>query len=316
MDFDELEAFLALADTLHFGRAASRVALSPSALSRLILRLEEETGILLFIRDSRQVSLTEDGKLFRDFAQESVFRKNDLHTRFASKKEGLGGILRIYASVTACYSILPSFVEALTKEYPQVRLSIETGDPALAADTVREGRADIAISALPPGGIEDLLCHSVKKTPLVFAAARSGPYGSLSLPVKTSKSYTKQLRLILSTVPLILPRTGLARQRFDHWVHQQRIGTNNSKFLPEITAETAGNEALLALARLGAGLALVPRLVLENSPFAQGLVLYPTDNDFGEYDIGFVQKRNESQPSRKILLDAVETLIQSIWPNE
>lgn len=316
MDFHELEAFLALADTLHFARAASRVALSPSALSRLIFRLEEEAGVPLFVRDSRQVSITEDGAIFRDFAQESVFRRDDLQIKFSSKTDQPGGILRIYASVTACYSILPPFVEALSQEYPEVRLSIETGDPASAADTVREGRADLAVTALPPEGFDDLLCHSVKKTPLVFAASRSSQYGNLDLSAKTPKAYAKQLELVLSSVPLILPRTGLARQRFDHWVHQRRIGTSNRNFTPEITAETAGNEALLALARLGVGLALVPRLVLENSPFAEGLVLYPTDRDFGEYDIGFVQKLSESESSRKVLLDAVESLIRRTWPND
>lgn len=320
MDFHELEAFLALADTLHFGRAAARAALSPSALSRLITRLEEEQGVALFERDSRRVELTEEGKLFREFARESVFRKNDLLHRFASRSERPGGILRIYASVTACYSILPPLVEALSAEHPEVRLSIDTGDPAPAADAVRENRADIAISALPDGGFEDLLSHSVRKTPLVFAAAKNGPYGALALPPASidnepSREETQQREQVLENVPLILPRTGLARYRFDQWVQKRRTVTGEA-FSPEITAETAGNEALLALARLGAGLALVPRLVLENSPFAEGLVLYRAGKDFGEYDIGFVQKKQAESPAREALLTAVHTLIRRIWPHE
>lgn len=320
MDFHELEAFLALAETLHFGRAAARAALSPSALSRLISRLEEEQGVSLFIRDSRKVELTEEGKLFCEFARESIFRKNDLQHRFAARSERPSGILRIYASVTACYSILPPLVEALAADFPEVRLSIDTGDPAPAADAVRENRADIAISALPEGGFEDLVCHSVRKTPLVFAASKNGPFGTLDLPLggnTVSDSSPDPLRMekVLSSVPLILPRTGLARYRFDQWVQKRRTITGEA-FFPEITAETAGNEALLALARLGAGLALVPRLVLENSPFAEGLVLYQAGHDFGDYDIGFIQKKHEASPAREILLDSVYTLIRRIWPHE
>ena len=316
MDFHELEAFLALADTLHFGRAASRAALSPSALSRLITRLEEEQGVALFERDSRRVELTEEGNLFREFARESVFRKNDLLHRFASRSERPGGILRIYASVTACYSILPPFVEALSAEHPEVRLSIDTGDPAPAADAVRENRADIAISALPDGGFEDLLSHSVRKTPLVFAAAKNGPYGALALPPASidnepSREETQQREQVLENVPLILPRTGLARYRIDQWVQKRRTVTGEP--FPGNYGRNRGNEALLALARLGAGLALVPRLVLENSPFAEGLVLYRAGKDFGEYDIGFVQKQAES-PAREALLTAVHTLIRRIGP--
>jgi LysR family positive regulator for ilvC len=74
MDFHELEAFLALADTLHFARAAAQVHLSPSALSRLLSRLEEEVGVPLFAREHRQVSLTPEGETFLAFARDSVHR--------------------------------------------------------------------------------------------------------------------------------------------------------------------------------------------------------------------------------------------------
>ena len=59
MDFHEQEGFLALAENLHFARASAKVHLSPSALSRLIGRLEEELGVILFERDTRRVKVTD-----------------------------------------------------------------------------------------------------------------------------------------------------------------------------------------------------------------------------------------------------------------
>ena len=292
MDFHELEAFLALADTLHFARAASQVYLSPSALSRLLARLEEELGVTLFERDTRQVSLTTEGETFLFFARESIHRRDDLKLRLAERDDRLRGILRVYASVTACYSILPPFVESLAREHPALKLSIETGDPSDAADAVRDGRAELALDALPSNGFRDLECYSVRKTPLVFVSSLSGAYGNIELSLDNpsmkntgllSASLDKKLSHVLSTVPLILPKTGLARERFDRWIRTHGIK-------PEIAAETAGNEAVLALARLGLGLGLVPSLVLENGPFAEGLVLYNAGPEFGDYDIGFVQK--------------------------
>jgi LysR family positive regulator for ilvC len=73
----------------------------------------------------------------------------------------------------------------------------------------------------------------------------------------------------------------LARERFDRWARQTNLR-------PQIAAETAGNEAVLALARLGLGLGLVPRLVLENSPFAEGLQVAEPEESLGDYDLGFV----------------------------
>jgi LysR family transcriptional regulator, positive regulator for ilvC len=292
MDFHELEAFIALANTLHFAQAAAIVHLSPSALSRLLSRLEEETGAALFERDTRQVTLTREGEQFLEFAKESVYKKDDMILKLSEKDDKLHGILRVYASVTACYSILPPFVEALAREHPGLRLSVETGDPADAATAVREGRAELALDALPENGFRELDCYSVRKTPLVFVASTSGKYGKIDLvrdvpetrnPGLLAASIDRNLTRVLSSVPLILPKAGLARERFNRWIRNHGIKA-------DIAAETSGNEAVLALARLGLGLGLVPRLVLENGPFAEGLVLYKAGPEFGEYDIGFVQK--------------------------
>ncbi len=304
MDFYELEAFVALSESLHFSRAAAVVHLSASALSRLVGRLEEELGVTLFERDTRRSSLTEEGESFLAFARESIHRRNDLRLRLGKHDERLRGILRVYASVTACYSILPPFVEILKKAHPELRLSVETGDPADAAVAVREGRAELALDALPPGGFKDLECYPVRKTPLVFVSSLTGAYGKLDLP----KNDNLQLEKVISSVPLILPKTGIARERFDKWVRNRGIK-------PAIAAETAGNEAILAFGRLGLGLGLVPRIVLENSPFGDGMAIYHAGSDFGEYDIGFVQKPSAAgSDSAQKLRRAIADIIQRTYP--
>ena len=72
MNFDSLRSFLTLAETLHFGEASWRSHLSRSAFTRLIQRLEEETGQALFYRNQRKVSLTSAGRSFRKYAMGAV----------------------------------------------------------------------------------------------------------------------------------------------------------------------------------------------------------------------------------------------------
>lgn len=303
MDFHELEAFIALADAQHFARAAARVHLSPSALSRLLARIEEELGVRLFERDTRQVYLTAEGEAFLEFARESVHRRDDLRLRIGKRDERLHGILRVYASVTACYSVLPPFAAALAREHPDLRLSVETGDPSDAAEAVREGRAELALDAIPDGGFKDLDCFSVRKTPLMFVSSSEGAYGSLGLDRSDSARENA-----LASVPLILPKTGLARERFERWARQRGIK-------PHIAAETSGNEAILALARLGLGLGLVPRLVLENGPFAEGLAQYEAGTGFGFYEIGFVQKpASTGTEAARVFRSTLAAIIRSIYP--
>ncbi len=284
MDFHEMEAFIALARTLHFARAAATVATSPSALSRLVARLEDELGCRLFERDTRRVELTPEGETFLEFAVASMQQKEELQARLEAGGNPWRGTLRIYASVTACYSLLPPLVQALQRQHPALRLSVETGDPADAEQSLREGAVDLALAALPEDGFAGLECFSVAKTPLVFV----GAVGGAPPPVLTPR--------LLADSPLILPRRGLARDRFDRWCRDNQVR-------PHLAAETAGNEAVLALARLGLGWGLVPRLVLDNSPFATGLHILESSESLGDYDLGF------AMPGKRL-----QGLLSTVYP--
>ncbi|MGD9939691.1 MAG: LysR substrate-binding domain-containing protein [Clostridia bacterium] len=335
MDFHELEAFVALAKTLHFARAAAAIHTSPSGLSRLLGRLEDELGAKLAERDTRRVQLTEAGRDFLDFAEDSLRRREELRLGLGSRDGSLRGFLRVYASVTACYSVLPPFAEALVAAYPELSLSVETGDPADAELAASSGRVDLAVAAIPDGGFAGLDAFAVRRSPLVFVGARSGPWGRLDLarsedPIVASETEVsgraatldrtraaigntaereRKLAATLASTPLILPATGLARERFDRWSREHG-------FRPRIAAETGGNEPLLAFARLGLGLALVPRIVVESGPFADGLAIYDGGPAFGDYDIGFVLKPPRPRSdSGRLVYQALADLLEQAYPD-
>ncbi len=293
MNFYELEAFLALAKTLHFGKTASKLNMSPSALTRLISRLEEELGVSLFDRNNRQIYLTDQGKIFEKFAQESLSKRADLKVSLSGNGERIEGVLPLYASVTACYTILPDFIKRLTEKYPGIQLSVETGDPAAAISAVKENRALLAIGAIPETGLASMETVSVVKTPLVYAASKNGPYTKLEGSPQD----------ILSSVPLVLPKAGLARSRFDKWIKSRNVK-------PIIAAETEGNEAILAIAQLGLGIGLVPQIVLENGPYRGEFIIHTAGNILGYYDVGFIRKATISgTTSSRRIQEAVESIL-------
>lgn len=293
MNFYELEAFLALAKTLHFGKTASKLNMSPSALTRLISRLEEELGVSLFDRNNRQIYLTDQGKIFEKFAQESLSKRADLKVSLSGNGERIEGVLPLYASVTACYTVLPDFIKRLTEKYPGIQLSVETGDPAAAISAVKENRALLAIGAIPETGLASMETVSVVKTPLVYAASKNGPYTKLEGSPQD----------ILSSVPLVLPKAGLARSRFDKWIKSRNVK-------PIIAAETEGNEAILAIAQLGLGIGLVPQIVLENGPYKGEFIIHTAGNILGYYDVGFIRKATISgTTSSRRIQEAVENIL-------
>lgn len=272
MNFYELQAFVTLSDTLHFGNTASKLNMSPSALSRIISRLEDEMQAILIDRNNRQVVLTEQGKLFYKFASDSIQKKKTLSDQISGSNEQISGTLHIYASVTACYSILPDFLKHFSEKYPDIHFSVETGDPAGAIEAVKQGRAALAVGAIPENGLSMMNTVSVLQTPLVYAAAKNGPYTQIDGSPQD----------LVSSVPLILPKTGIARNRFDKWTKSRNVK-------PTIAAETEGNEAILALVQLGLGIGLVPQIVLENGPYKGEFISHIAGNTLGFYNVGFIR---------------------------
>jgi len=149
MNFYELKAFLTLSENLHFAKTADSINISPSALSRIISRLEEENGTELLDRTNRKVVLTKNGRIFADFAKETLERQKIMQEKFKGEKGTVSGTLKVYASVTACYTILPLFLSKLAAEFPAIQLAVETGDPAGAIPAIKEGRAALAVAAIP-----------------------------------------------------------------------------------------------------------------------------------------------------------------------
>lgn len=295
MNFYELEAFVTLSKTLHYGKTAAKLNMSPSALSRVITRLEEEVGVPLLDRTNRQVMLTAQGKLFEKFAQETLIRRTDLTEKLSGFGDELEGVLPVYASVTACYTVLPDFIKRLTERYPKIQLSVETGDPAGAIAAVKENRALLAVAAIPEKGLTSMETVSVVKTPLVYAAAKNGRYTQLEGSPQD----------ILSSVPVVLPKAGLARTRFDKWIKSRNVK-------PIIAAETEGNEAILALAQLDLGIGLVPQIVLENGPYKGEFAIHTAGNILGYYDVGFIRKSEISGTgSMRKIQEAVGNILRS-----
>lgn len=299
MDFFELNAFYTLSKTLHFARTAEKVNLSPSALSRLVSRLEDEAGTALVDRTNRDVKLTPAGKNFAGFAKKCLESKEDVFNSFKSQDNEIAGTLRLYASVTACYSIIPIFLKTLSEKYPLIHLEIETGDPAGALAAIKSDRADIAVAAIPSENESfsaQIDAVPVRRTPLVFAASAGGPYENVSGSPQD----------IVSSVPLILPKAGLARERFENWIKSRNVK-------PVIAAETEGNEAIMALVQLGLGIGLIPHIVLTQGPYEKGFTCHAAGNALGYYEVGFIQKREISgSESYKRIRNAVNEILSSI----
>ena len=284
MDIQALETFIKTAELLHFGKASRASNLSPSALTRTIQRMEEEVGHPLFLRDNRSVALTDHGERLLAYALSAVQEWQLFQESIASIDDKVTGTLSIFASITAVYSLLPELLEACRSAYPDVQLALRTGAAETAIDQVLSGEIDLAVAALPDQKPARLEFMPLAETPLVFIAQQ---------PPK---------HLDFSQVPLIVPQSGVARQRLDLWLKQQAV-------VPRISTEVSGNEALIAMVRLGAGIGIVPQLALERSPLRDEVRVVANAPALAPYVVGLCAgKRNLKRPAVQAMWQLAKTL--------
>ncbi len=270
----ELTLFLSVAEHLHFGKASQACNLSASALTRSIQRLEEELGLKLFIRDNRTVEITEAGLTFKKYALKAVFDwqavREDLE-----QKELVYGDLSIYSSLTAVYSVLPELISNFSRDFPEVKVGLRTGAAEDAIEKVLEGEIDLAVAALPDKQLKGLEFLPLLVTNLAFVRAKSPT-------LSRSTSWLDS--------PLVLPEKGVSRARVDQWLKQQ--GKVNKQIM-----EVSGNEAILAMVRLGCGVGVVPELVLEKSPFSKEIEVLETGVHLEPYTVGLCSTKKNLERS-------------------
>jgi DNA-binding transcriptional LysR family regulator len=144
MDIRSFTCFIAVAEDLHFRRAAARLNLTQSALSQRIRALEDEIGTPLLERDRRHVSLTPAGHIFLRHVRAAVVSATLAKTEALRAVRGEIGRLRLGFTVIAFYGTLPLAVRQFRDRYPEIAIDlIEMNSPAveaaLAADEVDLG---------------------------------------------------------------------------------------------------------------------------------------------------------------------------------
>jgi len=285
MDHRQLQQFVTLTETLHFGRASELSHLSVSAFSRGIRQLEDNLGVLLFLRDNRSVKLTHEGALFLAYAREALGDWETIRSTLLEEAEELHGQVSIYCSVTASYSFLFDLLSEFRTNFPRVEIKLHTGDPEHALSRVQSGAEDIAIGArperLPPG----VAFKSIAESPLVFITSVSGDFSSLSQQKSTAKNW--------EGVPMILSESGLSRRRVESWF--RKLGIE-----PSIYAQVTGNEAIVSMVSLGFGVGVVPQIVLDNSPLVDKVRILEVGPKLKPYEVGlFTRQRQLKGPLLK-----------------
>ncbi|MDJ0108620.1 LysR family transcriptional regulator, partial [Rhodococcus erythropolis] len=156
MELRQLRAFLAVADELHFGRAAERLHIGQSPLSQTIRALERELGTDLFVRTTRSVQLTAAGEALVTPARIIEAQIAVVRDIASAASTGETGRVTVGFGGTGGYTVLSALTRSVADSHPGIELDLRpqmySGE---VLDALRRGTLDMGIVGLPiPRGFE------------------------------------------------------------------------------------------------------------------------------------------------------------------
>jgi DNA-binding transcriptional LysR family regulator len=166
--FDQLAGFVAVAEELHFGRAAERLNMTQPPLSRQIQKLEKTVGAELLERDNRKVDLTPAGRAFLDEARRLMALAERAPVTARRIASGRSGLLRIGFTAASGFSILGPLLEEIAEILPDVDIDLQelvTGEQIMGLQT---GELDLGL-ARPPFDNEIFDSHLLYREAMVLA---------------------------------------------------------------------------------------------------------------------------------------------------
>ena len=240
--------FLAVAEELHFGRAAIRLHMTQPPLTQAIAHLEALLGLKLFDRTKRSVQLTAAGAALVPQARDLLARAQALPAFARASADGEAGRLRLAFVSTVGFDLLPGWVRAFREQYPKVQLELleATGDVQL--EGFERGDLDVGFMLHSPGFVPPALaCQRLSREQMVVA-----------LPEQSPLAHAPELALtdVLGLPLVIFPRRILPSLYDAIFTMYHASGQ-----LPQVAQEAIQMQTIVNLVSAGLGVAWVPQSV-------------------------------------------------------
>jgi DNA-binding transcriptional LysR family regulator len=265
VELRHLAALHTVAQTKAFGRAAEQLGYTQSSVSQQIAALEQLVGQRLIerTRGSSVVELTEAGKLLLRHADAILARLHTAEADFAAFAAGTAGELRVGVFQSVGTRILPELIRDFTTDWPGVRIRpFEAADDQELLSAIQQGRLDLAfgMSPLPEGPFDS---QELLRDPYVLIVPSTWPIAARANtgPVPTE---------LIAELPLVNFETCRTAVRVENEL--RRRGQD-----PEVVFRSDNNGAVQGMVGAGLGVALMPRLTINEHDERVAVLELPAD---------------------------------------
>lgn len=278
MNIRSLQYFVAVAEELHFTRAAARLHVSQPPLTRHIQKLECLLGSALFKRTRRHVELTPSGAIFYRHAVSILDAIQQAVGDVRRSERGEVGRIVIGFFIGATYRLLPEILRAFRTQAPKVELVLKEMMIAQVPEALAAGEIDVGFLRPP---VSNLLLEArvLLREPLVLAVSQNSRFVQ-----------QKQVPLAaLSQEPFVMFQPGVSVL-----YNQIMQACHHAGFVPKIVQQARHPETLVGLVRSGAGVTLVPSSVQLRA--GSGVVFKSLAGKLLQTEIAIAWRRGNDSP--------------------
>jgi DNA-binding transcriptional LysR family regulator len=276
MELRHLRYFVAVAEELHFGRAASRLHLAQPSLSRQVRDLERELGVPLLSRAHRRVALTTAGEAFLEGARLTLARAAEAAEEARRAHRGEVGRLRMGFVQSATFQALPRLLGTFRAAWPEVALELRAMTTLEQVAALRDRRIQLGLLRLPIDG-RGIAMQVVSRDPLLVA-----------LPGDHRLAPSQRV-----------PLAALAAEPFILYARSEGPGVRDAivgvclaaGFSPRVVQEASDTQTIVALVGAGLGISL---LISPVPPAPDGAVVYrPLQEDLPPWELALAWRPDD-----------------------
>lgn len=289
MELRHLRYFVAVAEELHFGKAAARVGIAQPPFSQQIKSLEHEVGVPLLHRTKRSVELTPVGKVFLVEARKTLAQAE--HALGSARRAARGEVGQLVAGFvsSAIFGRFASVFGLMRARYPGVNLVLQDMTSEEQLEAMRANELDVGLVRPPVAEVSSITLRVIGSEPLLVAMPERHVLAKLreiSIPALASEPF------------LLVPR------HLGPGYYDQVIGLcARAGFVPNIVQEARTMHTILSLVAGGMGISIVPASLLNFR--REGLAYRPIKKPVPESDLAVMWRRDADSPVVNAFLEIV-----------
>ena len=281
MNLKQLESFVHVAEGGSFSKAAKELFLTQPTVSAHISSLEKELNVRLFIRNTKEVNLSDDGRELYKYAKQMIDLQKKIEERFSAKKEAGKHCISIAASSIPAQYLLPKVLLRFNEKFPDEQLRIIESDSSEVVTKVVDHMVDVGFTGTV---LEKKHCKYLPfyKDELVIVTPATEKYLALQDGMTDDISWINQEAFIMRE------EGSGTRKEAEKQLQNAGIAVESLN----VIASIGNQEAIKKAVRQGMGISVMSRLAAEDEIEAGKLLIFPIPGAAEGRDINLVYNKN------------------------